>query len=169
MLILNLETQIGRLLSKRKLTLALAESCTGGMIGDRVTNVPGSSRYFLGGVIAYAYQAKVDLLGVSWDTLNQFGAVSRETVLEMAEGARKTLKADIGASATGIAGPGGGTPDKPVGTVWIALHSPEGGWTRSFQFSGNRTEIKSAAADAVLQLILDYLVGKLPGGGHPGR
>ena len=91
----SLEVQIGDLLRKRELKLALAESCTGGLIGDRITDVPGSSEYFLGGVVAYAYEAKVALLGVSWDTLNTKGAVSQETVLEMAHGARRILDTDI--------------------------------------------------------------------------
>lgn len=158
---LNLERQVGTLLHERGLTLALAESCTGGQVSDRITNVPGSSEYFLGGTVAYAYQAKVDLLGVSWDTLHTYGAVSREVVLEMAGGARQNLKADLAASSSGIAGPGGGTPTKPVGTVWIALIAPNGSWTREFLFSGNRQEIKSQSADAVLQLIVDYLNGGL--------
>lgn len=158
---LNLEWQIGALLRERGLTLALAESCTGGQVSDRLTNVPGSSEYYLGGTVAYAYQAKVDLLGVSWDTLHTYGAVSREVVLEMAGGARRNLKADLAASASGIAGPGGGTPTKPVGTVWVALITPDGSWTREFHFSGRREEIKSLSADAVLQLIMDYLEGSL--------
>ena len=153
----SVEVQIGHLLRKRELKLALAESCTGGQIGDRITNVPGSSEYFLGGIVAYAYEAKVALLGVSWDTLNTRGAVSQETVLEMARGARRALNADIAVSVTGIAGPGGGTPEKPVGTVWIGLVAKEGEWTRLFQFSGNREQNKISSANAALQMLLDYL------------
>jgi len=156
-----LEIQIGNILRERKLTLALAESCTGGLVSDRITNVPGSSEYFLGGIVAYAYEVKVALLNVSWDSLNAHGAVSQEVVLEMARGARQTLKADITASISGIAGPGGGTLDKPVGTVWLGLAAPDGEWERQFHFSGNREQIKSSSADAVLQLILDYLQGNL--------
>jgi PncC family amidohydrolase len=158
---LKLEMQIGALLRERGLTLALAESCTGGQVSDRITNVPGSSEYYLGGTVAYAYQAKVDLLGVSWDSLHNYGAVSREVVLEMAEGARRNLKADLAASASGIAGPGGGTPTKPVGTVWVALIAPDGSWTREFHFPGRREEIKSLSAEAELKLIMDYLEGSL--------
>jgi PncC family amidohydrolase len=161
-LIESLESQIGSLLRERKLTLALAESCTGGLVSDRVTNMPGSSGYFLGGVVAYAYAAKVSLLKVSWDTLNSLGAVSRETVLEMARGARSAFKADIAASISGIAGPGGGTDLKPVGTVWVGLATSDGEWTREHHFSGTRVEIKTASADAALQLILDYLLGIMP-------
>ena len=153
----SVEVQIGNLLRKRELKLALAESCTGGQIGDRITNVPGSSEYFLGGIVAYAYEVKVALLAVSWDTLNTKGAVSQETVLEMARGARRILNTDIAVSVTGIAGPGGGTPEKPVGTTWIGLVAKEGEWTRLFQFSGNREQNKISSADAALQMLLDYL------------
>jgi len=157
----SLETRIGAILRRRKESLALAESCTGGLISDRITDVPGSSAYFLGGIVAYAYQAKVDLLEVSWQSLNAHGAVSREVVLEMAEGARHALKADLAASVSGIAGPGGGTDAKPVGLVWIALVAPGGKWTHEYRFPGEREEIKSQAADAVLRMILEYLEGKL--------
>jgi len=155
------EVQIGSILRERRLTLALAESCTGGLVSDRITNVPGSSEYFLGGIVAYAYEAKVSLLNVSWDSLNTHGAVSKEVVLEMARGACKALTVDIAASISGIAGPGGGTESKPVGTIWLALVAPNGEWTREFHFSGNREQIKAASADAALQLILDYLEGSL--------
>src|SRR3972149_6822734 len=101
----SLEVTLAGLLTKLQLSLVTAESCTGGMIADRITDVPGSSSYFIGGVVAYAYEAKVALLGVSWDTLNTKGAVSMETVLEMARGARKVLGADIALSVSGIAGP----------------------------------------------------------------
>ena len=157
----SLEVQIGQFLQERTLRLALAESCTGGLIGNRITDVPGSSGYFLGGVVAYAYEAKVALLGVSWDTLNTKGAVSRETALEMAHGARGILNADIAVSVTGIAGPGGGTPEKPVGTAWVGLVAKEGEWTRFFQFSGDREQNKVSSANAALQMLLDYLQGKL--------
>ncbi|NWG06309.1 MAG: CinA family protein [Chloroflexi bacterium] len=157
----SLEVQAGSILQERKLKLALAESCTGGLVGDRITNVSGSSAYFLGGVVAYAYEAKVALLGVSWETLNSKGAVSRETVLEMAHGARKALGADIAVSISGIAGPGGGTADKPVGTTWVGLVAADGEWAKRFHFSGGREQNKSSAADAALQMLLDYLLGNL--------
>jgi len=157
----NIETQIGAILRQRGFKIAVAESCTGGLIGHRITNVAGSSDYFTGGVIAYAYKAKVKLLDVSWDTLNTFGAVSRETVLEMAAGARRSLEANIAVSVSGIAGPGGGTPDKPIGTVWVGLAAPEGQWARLFHFPGDREENKAAASEAALSLVLDYLQGKL--------
>jgi PncC family amidohydrolase len=139
--------------------LATAESCTGGLVSHRITNVPGSSDYYLGGVVAYAYEAKVALLGVSWDTLRAYGAVSRETVLEMAIGARKVLSADIAVSISGIAGPGGGLPNKPVGTTWFGLVVPDGAWARLYCFPGDREQNKSLSADAALQFVVDYLSG----------
>jgi PncC family amidohydrolase len=157
----SLEIEIVKLLHERKMKLALAESCTGGLIANRITNIPGSSESFWGSVVAYAYEAKVALLGVSWDTLNSLGAVSRETVLEMSRGARRVLSTDIGVSVSGIAGPGGGTEEKPVGTTWIALVAADGEWAKLFHFSGDRFQNKEAAADAALQLLLDYLEGKL--------
>ena len=157
----QIEAQLGELLHSRGLKLATAESCTGGLIADRLTDVPGSSDYFLGGVVAYAYEAKVALLDVSWDTLHAYGAVSRETVLEMARGARKALEADLGLSVSGIAGPAGGLPDKPVGTIWIALVSAHGEWTRKFLWDSDRRGNKELSAEAAFQFVLDYLNGVL--------
>lgn len=157
----KLENMIGDLLRARGLKLATAESCTGGLIASRITDVAGSSDYFVGGVSAYAYEAKVALLGVSWDTLKAHGAVSRETVLEMARGARKNLSADVAISVSGIAGPGGGMPGKPVGTTWIGLSASDGEWARLFQFDGDRIQNKSSAVDAALQFLIDYLNGNI--------
>jgi len=154
-----LEIQIGNLLRSSGQKLATAESCTGGLIGHRITNISGSSEYYLGGVVAYAYEAKVALLNVSWDTLHAYGAVSRETVLEMARGARKALSADIAISVSGIAGPGGGLPGKPVGTTWIGLSAEDGDWARVFCFEADREQNKSFSADEALKLVLDYLKG----------
>jgi len=153
-----LEIKIGRLLQERRLKLGLAESCTGGLLGHLITNVAGSSEYFMGGVISYAYDAKVSILGVSWDTLKTFGAVSHETVLEMARGAKKLFNADIAVSISGIAGPGGGTVDKPVGTTWVGLVANDVEWTREFHFDGDRVQNKAASAGAALQMLLDYLL-----------
>jgi len=158
---ISLEIKIGKLLQQRNLKLSLAESCTGGLIGNRITDIAGSSEYFLGGVVAYAYEAKVALLGVTWNTLNLHGAVSQQTVTEMARGARKVLNTNIGVSVSGIAGPGGGTDEKPVGTTWIGLVADDGEWARWFHFSGDRIQNKNSAADAALQFLLDYLEGKL--------
>ena len=155
------EVVIGRLLREKNLKLATAESCTGGLIADRITNVPGSSEYFRGGIVSYAYEAKVALLNVSWDTLRMYGAVSKETVIEMARGVRISLGADLALSVSGIAGPGGGLPDKPVGTTWIGLSTTEGDWARRFVWQGDRIENKALSADAALQFVLDYLDGNL--------
>ncbi len=152
-----LEALLGQLLRQRSLKLVTAESCTGGLIADRLTDVPGSSDYFLGGIVAYAYEAKVALLNVSWDTLHKYGAVSRETVLEMARGARQALSADLAVSVSGIAGPGGGLPDKPVGTTWFGLVAPDGEWVRKFTWDSDRRGNKQLSADAALQFVMDYL------------
>ena len=157
----ELEVAIGELLRQHGLKLATAESCTGGLVADHITNVPGSSDYFIGGVVAYSYEAKVALLHVSWDTLRADGAVSRETVVEMARGVRTALGADIGVSVSGIAGPGGGMPDKPVGTTWISLSANDGDWARRFVWKGDRRTNKEASAQAALQFVLDYLNNKL--------
>lgn len=117
---MELEQEIGELLKAKKLSLSTAESCTGGGIAALITSVPGSSDYFNGGIVAYSNEVKMSLLHVSAETLERHGAVSRETVTEMAKGAMKTLKTDCAVATSGIAGPGGGTPGKPVGTVWIA-------------------------------------------------
>lgn len=152
-----LEVLVGELLIQHELQLAVAESCTGGLISHRITNVAGSSRYYLGGVTAYANEAKVALLGVSQETLEEHGAVSSETVLQMARGIRLKLSADVGVSTSGIAGPTGGTPDKPVGTTWIGFSSAEGEEARHFVFQGDRLSIKEQAAQAALQLLADHL------------
>ena len=163
----TLEEVVGRLLTEQKLTLALGESCTGGLVSHRLTNVPGSSSYVLGGIVAYSNQAKERLLGVRRETLEEHGAVSEEAAIEMARGARAALGADIGLSVTGIAGPGGGAPDKPVGLVYVALSA--GGAARSeaarseaerveqFLWDGNRKENKALSAEAALSILKEYL------------
>ncbi len=160
----RLEEQVGEILRSRGLKLATAESCTGGLVADRLTNVPGSSDYFIGGIVAYAYEAKVALLNVSWDTLRAYGAVSAETVLEMARGACKALNADIAISISGIAGPGGGLPNKPVGTTWFGLVTPDGEWPVLRQFEGDRLQNKQQASETALELLMQYLQGGLRGG-----
>lgn len=154
-----LEFLIGGKLQEHGLRLAVAESCTGGLIGHRITNAAGSSAYFLGGVIAYANEAKMRLLGVHRGTLEQYGAVSRETVLEMARGVRQALGADVGIAVSGIAGPGGGTPEKPVGTTWIGLSAPDEEQAWSYLFQGDRIRIKEQAAEQALRRLLEYLDG----------
>ncbi len=152
-----LEISVGRLLTEQKKTLAVAESCTGGLITHRLTNVPGSSAYVIVSVIAYAYQAKVAALGVSWDTLNKFGAVSPETVTEMARGVRERFAATLGLAITGIAGPGGGTPEKPVGLTYIGLATPARVIVEKYIWQGDRRQNKEQSAEAALKMLYDFL------------
>ncbi len=118
---MKLEEKIGELLKAKNLSLSTAESCTGGGVAALITSIPGSSEYFKGGIVAYSNEIKTALLKVSAETLEKHGAVSSETVIEMVKGAMKTLKTDCAIATTGIAGPGGGTQEKPVGTIWIAV------------------------------------------------
>jgi len=152
-----LEITLGKLLRKHGLRLAIAESCTGGLIGHRITNMPGSSTYYMGSVTAYAYEAKVRLLKVKWRTLEKYGAVSEEVVLQMARGVRRALAADVGLSVSGIAGPGGGTEEKPVGLTWVGLSTFDHDDARSFVWEGDRLQNKDKSAEATLQLLVDYL------------
>ena len=149
----TLEDAVGRLLIERGLTLATAESCTGGLLGNRITNVAGSSEYYLGGIVSYSDAAKMNLLGVSQETLKEFGAVSEETAQEMAAGARRVLQSDVGVSITGIAGPTGGTEDKPVGLVYIAVDVAGDVAVRKFVFSEDRRYNKELSAQAALNLV----------------
>jgi len=153
----ELEAEIGRLLIARGWKLAVAESCTGGLLSHRLTNVPGSSRYFLGSVVPYANEVKTGLLGVRADTLNTYGTVSSETASEMAQSARSLFAADVAVSVTGIAGPQGGTAAKPVGLVFLHLsaHGAERG--ERHQWSGGRQENKAQSAEAALLLLRTFL------------
>lgn len=149
-----LARRVGSALLDRGWSVALAESCTGGLVAKVLTDVPGSSRYLLGGVVAYANQAKEVLLDVPSETLRHFGAVSEETARRMADGALRAFGADVAVSVTGIAGPGGGLPDKPVGTVWFGLMSPDGRRAERRSFSGGRDAIRRDAAAHALRLLL---------------
>lgn len=153
----ELEVLIGRALQERGWSLATGESCTAGLVSHRITNVPGSSEYFLGGVVAYSNDAKARFLGVELSTLTKFGAVSQETALEMARGVRKALEADVGISVTGIAGPSGGTPEKPVGLTWIAISSHGTDRARCYVWEGDREANKAQSAQAALTLLLEVL------------
>lgn len=154
----TLEAQVGQALRQREWTIGTAESCTGGLIMHRLTNIPGSSAYVLGGVVAYSNAVKQSLLHVKSGTLIAQGAVSEQTAQEMALGARELLKCDIAVSVTGIAGPGGGTDEKPVGLTYIALAGPdELLLVQRNIWDGDREAIKRASADAALQLVLDAL------------
>ncbi len=152
-----LEVIVGKVLMEKKLTLALAESCTGGLIGHRITDVAGSSSYFVGGIVAYSYEAKEKLLGVHHDTLYDHGAVSHETAAEMAHGVRRVLGTDIGISVTGIAGPGGGLPGKPVGLVYICLSARYYEHVEKFIWHKDRSGNKWDSSEAALQMLKDYL------------
>lgn len=132
--------------------LAVAESCTGGLLGERLTNIPGSSDVFLGGVIAYDNDVKLSLLGVRAEEIERYGAVSEAVALQMASGVREKLGADVGVSVTGIAGPGGGTTEKPIGLVWIAVHASDVK-ARRFHVGGDRAEIRQRAAQAALEMV----------------
>ena len=153
----SLELTAGKLLRERGWRLAVAESCTGGLVGHRLTNIAGSSTYYMGSITAYAYEAKVRILGVSWDTLEQYGAVSEEIVIEMARGVRRALAADIGISVSGIAGPGGGTVEKPVGLTCIGLSIVDYEQAWQFIWQGDRLQNKEQSAEQTLQLLVDFL------------
>jgi nicotinamide-nucleotide amidase len=150
---------VGRLLLERGKTIALAESCTGGLIISLLVDVPGISSVLERGVVTYSNASKTDLLGVPEEVLQTHGAVSRETARAMAEGIRRRAGVELGLAVTGIAGPSGGTPEKPVGTVFIGLSSGEGTEVHSHRFAGNRREIREQSADAALEWLRDYLAG----------
>lgn len=153
----TLAAEVGALLRNESLTLALAESCTGGLISSLITDVPGSSEYFLGGAVCYANRAKEAILGVRPETLLAHGAVSAETAAEMAQGARRLFGADLGLAVTGIAGPRGGSPEKPVGLVYIHLSTPEAEIGERFICHSNRLGNKRLSAEAALALLIDHL------------
>jgi nicotinamide-nucleotide amidase len=152
-----LEEALGQLLKERSLTISAAESCTGGYLAHRITSVPGSSAYFMGGVVAYDNNVKMQVLGVKPETLRQHGAVSEATVLEMAQNVREKLNTDIGVATSGIAGPDGGTPDKPVGTIWIAYADQHGAKAKLLQYNKNRQLNIEYTALAVLNLVRQSL------------
>lgn len=148
-----LEAALGNLLREKKLTLAIAESCTGGYLSHLITSVPGSSDYFVGSMVPYAYEVKMRQLGVKPETLEKFGAVSEQTISEMANIVRAKFNTDIGVATSGIAGPGGATPEKPVGMVWIAYSDRHQTVTRKLQLSQDRLINIRSASVAVLNLI----------------
>lgn len=157
----SMDEVVAELFRERGLTLALAESCTGGMIAQRITDIPGSSHYFLEGVVAYRNEAKCRLLGVAADVVNRHGAVSSECASAMAKGVRSETGSDLGLAVTGIAGPDGGSEDKPVGTVFISLAAPDGCWTKRFQFSGSRDQVRIMTTWTALDWLRKYLSGKV--------
>jgi PncC family amidohydrolase len=154
---MSIEERVGELLRRRGLTLAAAESCTGGLLSHRLTNVSGSSAYYLGGIVAYDNRVKETLLGVRPQTLRAHGAVSEETAREMAQGARQRLGADVGISITGIAGPTGGTAEKPVGLMYVAVSWADEERCRRFVLAQDRLGNKQASVEAAMRLVVDAL------------
>jgi len=152
---------IGQLLLERRATLALAESCTGGLLSQWITSVPGASRYFKGGVVAYANAAKAQLLGVPETVLRRHGAVSEPVARAMAEGAQRVLGSDYAIALTGLAGPGGGTKDKPVGLVHWAVTGPQGTVCRRVEFFGDRAQVQSRSATSALFTLYKFLTDQL--------
>jgi nicotinamide-nucleotide amidase len=153
-----LEEVVARVLTENRATIAAAESCTGGMLAERLTNVPGSSNYFLGGVVCYSNELKTSLVGVPPELIEAKGAVSTEVALALADGIRRRTGATLGVGVTGIAGPGGGTPEKPVGLVHIAIADERGPRERAFRFPGDRERIRQHATQAALDTVRRYFL-----------
>jgi len=153
----TLEEVVGKLLLERKKTIAVAESCTGGLIGARFTNVSGSSQYFERGVVTYSNEAKTELLNVPMEIIEKHGAVSEEAAILMAEGVRKLARTDYGLSVTGIAGPTGGTPQKPVGLVFVGFAHENDSFVQKFLLGGDRNSNRERAAQAALNLVRLFL------------
>ena len=153
----NLLKEVTDVLKKNKLTIATAESCTGGLISHMFTNISGSSDYFDRGIVSYSNKSKVELLDVPMDILNRYGAVSKQVAEAMAKGIRKKSNVDIGLATTGIAGPTGGTPEKPVGLVYIAVANKEKTIVKEFRFSGDRLQNKENTYNNALEILLDFI------------
>jgi len=149
---------VGNLLRQKGLILAVVESATGGLISHRITNVAGSSDYYEGSVTAYSNEVKIEVVGVKEETIDKYGAVSHQVAEEMAQGGRKILDADICLADTGIAGPGGATPEKPAGLFYLGLSHQGGTCSRQHNFRGDREQNKSAAAEAALGWLKEYLI-----------
>nr|HID60159.1 CinA family protein [Desulfobacterales bacterium] len=154
----SIEEEVGQLLTSLKITIAVAESCSGGLICHRLTSVSGSSRYFERGIITYSNRSKVEMLGVPEDIIDKHGAVSRETAVAMAEGVRRLASTDLGLSVTGIAGPTGGSPEKPVGTVFMALSSKEKTVWKKYLFEGDRASVTWKTSEMALVQIREYCI-----------
>ena len=158
---MTLEKKIGKILQERSLTIGLAESCTGGLLASRITDVSGSSAYFIAGLVTYSNKAKTKFLSVPDEIIGRHGAVSSVVAERMAKGVRAAAGVDISLSITGIAGPAGGSPEKPIGTVFIALATKKEVFVRKFLFSGNRRDVRKQASEEALTMLLDYLEGRL--------
>ena len=157
----ELEEVVAKMLWEKNLSLALAESCTGGFLSSRLTNIPGSSNFLQGSMVTYSDEAKIKLLEVNREIINKNGAVSSEVAIVMAENARKIMGSDVGLGITGIAGPGGGTEEKPVGLTYIALSAEDKKFCRDYRYWGNRQEIKTRVTQGALEILRRYLMGKL--------
>ena len=161
----ELEAEIAQLIREyqaktgKLLTIGTVESASGGRIADRITNVPGSSDYFKGSIVAYSNEVKINAIGVKKETIENYGAVSEQTAIEMAQGGRKLLGVDICVSDTGIAGPSGGSPEKPVGLFYLGLAAEDESLSQKHVFQGNRGENKRDAAEAALNILKQYLLG----------
>jgi nicotinamide-nucleotide amidase len=156
---MRLEEEIGNLLRQKGLTLGVVESATGGLISHRITNIPGSSDYYKGSITAYSNEIKMAVVGVKETTLKRYGAVSPQVAKEMAGGGRKVLSVDVCIADTGIAGPGGAEPGKPVGFFYIGLSHKGGTYSRKHNFTGDREQNKQSAAEAALEWLKEYLSG----------
>ncbi|MBQ7198120.1 MAG: CinA family protein [Selenomonadaceae bacterium] len=154
---MNLEIELGKLLTAKNLTIACAESCTGGLLTSRLTDVSGSSAYVQGSIVSYSNEIKNSVLKVQAETLKNFGAVSEQTARQMSANVRELFKTDIGVGVTGIAGPSGGTAEKPVGTVYISVSDSRQIIVKLFNFSGSRSEIKNQACEAAMQMVIDVV------------
>ncbi len=154
----SLEQEVGNLLRQRGLTLGVVESATGGLISHLITNVPGSSDYYKGSITAYSNEAKVKIVGVKAATINRYGAVSHQVAEEMARGGRRALASDICLADTGIAGPTGATPGKPVGLFYVGLSHQSGTFSQKHHYQGNREQNKRRATEAALSWLKEYLI-----------
>lgn len=154
----SIEQEVGNLLRQKRLTLGVVESATGGLISHRITNVSGSSDYYRGSVTAYSNEVKIKVIGVKEETINRYGAVSSQVAEEMAQGGRKILAADICLADTGIAGPSGATPMKPVGLFYLGLSHQAGTFSQKHNFQGDREQNKLAAAEKALSWLKEYLM-----------
>jgi PncC family amidohydrolase len=155
---MSLEEEVGKLLRRKGLTLGAVESASGGLISHRITGVPGSSDYYKGSVTSYSNEVKIKIVGVKEETINRYGVVSAEVAKEIAQGGRKILSVDICLADTGIAGPAGATPGKPVGLFFIGLAHKGGTFSQKHNFHGNREQNKQSAAEAALSWLKEYLL-----------
>lgn len=155
-----MESEVGKILLEKDFTIACAESCTGGLLTSRLTDVAGSSAYVQGSIVSYSNEIKNAILHVDAETLKNFGAVSEQTARQMSSNVRELFKTNIGVGVTGIAGPSGGTKEKPVGTVYISVSNSEKTIVKRFQFSGSRHEIKNQSCNSAMEMLKDFLGGK---------